>query len=140
MKKILSTSENDTFQAGVRLGKTLKSGDVVACQGELGSGKTVFARGICAALHIDGVHSPTFTLVNEYYGDLAVYHFDAYRVSAEDWLDAGFDDYLYADGVCVIEWGENVADLLPKHAIIVNFSRGGGGDDYREITIRGERF
>lgn len=133
----ISNSENETFKIGYDLAKTLKGGDAVALFGELGVGKTALTKGICAFFGIDDVHSPTFTIVNEYYGKLTVYHFDAYRIDADGWIDGGFDEYLYKDGICVIEWAENLAGVLPPETIKITIRRDiSNGDDYREIEIK----
>jgi tRNA threonylcarbamoyladenosine biosynthesis protein TsaE len=134
----ISQSEADTFNIGVQIGKKLSKGDVVACFGQLGSGKTALTKGIASAFNISNVHSPTFTLLNEYSGDLNLYHFDAYRITESQWIDCGFDEYLYGDGICVIEWAENLQGILPDNAIkITMFRCPEFGDDYRQITIEG---
>ena len=124
MKKIITSNEAETVSLGEKIGKNLKCGDVIALYGDLGSGKTAFTNGVAKALDTSGVSSPTFTIVNEYTGgSLPLYHFDAYRINADDWLNCGFDDYLFGDGVCVIEWSENITDILPKDCIKINISR-----------------
>ncbi len=124
MQKIVTECEKDTIKLGKKIGKDLKPGDVIALYGDLGSGKTAFTNGVAAALGATGVSSPTFTIVNEYNdGSLPLYHFDAYRISSEDWLNCGFDEYLFGDGVCIIEWSENITDILPKSAIKITISR-----------------
>ncbi len=124
MQKIVTECEKDTIELGKKIGKDLKPGDVIALYGDLGSGKTAFTNGVAAALGATGVSSPTFTIVNEYSdGSLPLYHFDAYRITSEDWLNCGFDEYLFGDGVCIIEWSENITDILPKSAIKITISR-----------------
>ena len=124
MKKIITSNEAETVKLGETIGKNLKSGDVIALFGDLGSGKTAFTNGVAKALGTSGVSSPTFTIVNEYIdGSLPLYHFDAYRINSEDWLNCGFDDYLFGDGVCIIEWSENITDILPKNCITISISR-----------------
>ncbi|OQB15993.1 MAG: tRNA threonylcarbamoyladenosine biosynthesis protein TsaE [Firmicutes bacterium ADurb.Bin193] len=142
MLKVASYCEDDTFNTGVEIGKRLKKGGVVALYGELGSGKTTLAKGIASAFGIKGVVSPTFTLLNEYYGeDINIYHFDAYRIDEDGWIDSGFDEYLYSDGICIIEWADNIKNILPENTVSVTFSRNVGyGDDYRDITVGGEGF
>lgn len=132
MKKIISRSAEETFRAGERLGYTLDSGDIVALYGELGAGKTVFAKGIAAGLGItEEITSPTFTFLKEYEGKKKLYHFDLYRIEDEEALEnIGFFDYLLGGGICVIEWPEKAA--LPT-CIRVTLE-GSGGDD-RTITI-----
>ena len=134
--KYTSYSEADTFNIGKELAKGLKTGDVVAFFGDLGAGKTAFAKGVCEALGIFDVSSPTFTIVNEYYGDKTVFHFDAYRIDEDAWINGGFDEYLDGDGICVIEWAENLKGILPKGTIYVSINRDlEKGEDYRDIEI-----
>ena len=115
------TSRSDsvarTEEIACDFAKILKPGDVVALCGDLGAGKTAFVRGLTSALGGNGktVSSPTFSLVNEYDADIKIFHFDVYRlenagIDELDWLD----DYLFNDGVCLIEWAEYVLSVLPK--------------------------
>lgn len=134
--KYASNSEQETFNIGKELAKELKKGDVVAFFGELGAGKTAFTKGICEFFGISDVHSPTFTIVNEYYGDINVFHFDAYRIDEDGWIGGGFDEYLDGEGICVIEWAENLRGILPKGTICVHINRNlEKGDCYRDIEI-----
>jgi len=123
------------MELGKALGKSLKAGDVVAFTGTLAAGKTYFTKGIALALQIEEeVTSPTFTIVYEYYGSLPLYHFDLYRLTSyEDFLDMGGEEYLYGDGVCVIEWSEKILKELPKNTIFVDIQI--KDDEMREITI-----
>ena len=84
--------------------------------------------------------SPTFTLINEYMADIPIYHFDVYRIDYSDEMyDIGIDDYLFGDGICVIEWPEKIKDILPDDVINVNIVKNNDiSDDYREIYIEGE--
>lgn len=136
---MLSGSREDTYKIGNKLGKKLKPGDVVALLGELGSGKTVFTSGMAAAFNINNVHSPTFTIVNEYNAGINFYHFDAYRISESDWIECGFDEYLDGEGICVIEWADNIKNVLPDNLIKVTFTRK-ENPDLREISIEGVEF
>lgn len=115
----VSENENQTFALGHKLGESLKGGDIVTLWGDLGAGKTVFTKGIAAALGIcDTIVSPTFTLMNEYAGStLTLYHYDAYRLrDARDAQEVGLTEYFAApNGVCVIEWAENIEDALKMH-------------------------
>lgn len=134
--KYISNCEKDTYEIGKKLAENLNPGDVIAFYGDLGAGKTAFTKGVCAHFGIEDVHSPTFTIVNEYNGDVTVYHFDAYRIDDDSWINGGFDEYLFAGGICVIEWAENLSDVLPKNTIKVTISRDlAKGDDYRDIEV-----
>lgn len=124
-KKMLTLkaySPQKTVDAGKSLGEILKPGDVVCLTGNLGAGKTAFTRGIARALGIkDHITSPTFTIVNEYEAGIPLYHFDVYRVSSsDDMFEIGFEEYLYGDGVTVIEWADMIKDILPEEYIKVN--------------------
>ena len=117
---IITSSPEMTQQFGMELAQSLKPGEVMAFSGDLGAGKTCLIQGICRGLGVeDYVNSPTFILINEYRGCLAtaiipVYHFDLYRLSgAEELEDLGVDEYLYGEGICLIEWAERAGDLLP---------------------------
>ncbi|HEY2614293.1 MAG TPA: tRNA (adenosine(37)-N6)-threonylcarbamoyltransferase complex ATPase subunit type 1 TsaE [Chthoniobacterales bacterium] len=119
-----SNSVEETIAAGRRYGEKARAGDVLALRGELGTGKTQFAKGFVAGAGSSAeVTSPTFTLVHEYVdGPLPVYHFDFYRLdSSEAVLRLGFDDYVFGDGVCLIEWGDRYSTLIPTHATWLSF-------------------
>jgi len=134
-----SYSEKDTLQIGKELAKNLKKGDVVALFGDIGCGKTVITKGI-ADYFGERAYSPTFTLVNEYMGEVPIYHFDAYRINSDDWLDSGFDDYLFGDGICIIEWAENIEKILPEKCYKLKISKDlSKGEDYRKVIIEGEK-
>ena len=121
MERHLSRSEAETLAIAAKFAATLRPGDVVALTGDLGAGKTVFARGTAAGLGISGeVTSPTFTLIHEYRGGIPLYHMDLYRLNNErEILDIGVEDYFYSDGVCLVEWAEKLGGLLPPEAIRV---------------------
>ncbi len=113
---MISRSAAETDALGGRLAAILRAGDVVALTGELGSGKTVLAQGVCAGLDVhDPVTSPTFILVQEYQGRLPVFHFDFYRLDSIREIEAlDLDEYFDAGGVCLIEWAERGEPLLPR--------------------------
>ena len=139
MEVIESFGEDDTYRLGERIGREAKAGDVYLLDGDLGVGKTVFAKGVAAGLDIDEpVTSPTFTIVHEYEGRLKLYHFDVYRIGDPDEMwDIGFDEYLYGDGVCLIEWPENVEELIPGSAVRITIEKDlSKGLDYRRLQIR----
>ena len=132
---LLTNSESETLDVARSLGNTLSAGAVVALTGDLGAGKTVFAQGIAESLDIrEQITSPTFTLINEYRGRLRLYHMDLYRLdSTREIEDIGIVDYLYGDGVCVIEWAEKLGELMPPDAIAVSLRP--SGKTRREIQI-----
>ena len=136
---ITVNSVEETEKAAFDFAKTLKKGDVVTLDGDLGAGKTAFVRGLAKGLGIkDTVQSPTFTIVNEYtHGYLPLYHFDVYRIGSPDEMyDIGFDEYLYGDGVCSIEWALNIKDLLTMPYYEINIYKNLDiSEDFREITI-----
>ena len=131
-------SAAETEELAQRLGQQLTGGTVLAFRGGLGMGKTAFTRGLARGLGYTGrVTSPTFTIVNEYLGNLPLFHFDMYRLDSEDDLfDIGWEDYLSRGGVCAVEWSENVSAALPPDTIYVDIARGSGEND-RIITITG---
>ena len=137
----ISHSEAETIEWGEKLSRSLKPGDVVAFYGDLGSGKTRTVQGICQGLRCrDQVSSPTFTLINEYLGTLPVYHFDLYRINSDQEIyGLGYEEYLYGDGVCLIEWAERITSLLPENHIKI-FLEGRfeqGQEDVRVIRLEG---
>lgn len=131
-------SADETVEMGRKLGTALQAADIVCLSGNLGTGKTAFTHGLATALGIDGyITSPTFTIVNEYQGRLPLYHFDVYRLGdPEELYDIGFEEYLDAGGVVVIEWADMIQSILPDNHIWVEICKIPGGDTgEREITI-----
>lgn len=113
----ISRCERDTYDFAFRMAKQAHGGEVITLKGELGAGKTVFSKGFAASLGVcEEITSPTFTIMNEYEGDgLHLCHIDAYRLkNGEEAYAAGLCDYIGASGVvCLIEWADNVASVLP---------------------------
>lgn len=138
----ISHSEAQTRRLGMRLGELLESGDIVALQGELGSGKTRWVQGVGQGLQVDQhVTSPTFTLVSEYPGRMTLYHIDLYRINqAAETSTFGLEDYLYGDGVCLIEWAERITQILPPDCLWITFHY--LDDTKRRITMHavGDRY
>jgi tRNA threonylcarbamoyladenosine biosynthesis protein TsaE len=131
-----SHSEDQTFQLGKKLSASFGGGDVIVLEGPLGAGKTVFVRGLVTGRGLSeaNVHSPSFTMVNEYPGEKPLYHFDLYRISDPGELyEIGFDDYLTRDGLVVIEWGTKADYLLPDRYYLVEFRIVGASE--REINV-----
>jgi tRNA threonylcarbamoyladenosine biosynthesis protein TsaE len=120
----ISNSAKQTIAAGRAYGEQARRGDVFALTGDLGAGKTQFVKGFVAGLESSAdVTSPTFVLVHEYGGGrLPVYHFDFYRLENRDAITRlGFDDYVFGDGVSLIEWADRHSDLIPDHAKWLSF-------------------
>jgi tRNA threonylcarbamoyladenosine biosynthesis protein TsaE len=126
----VSHSTTQTQRIGARLGELLAAGDVILLEGPLGSGKTLLTHGIAQGLGIsEYITSPSFTLINEYRpkdtgGRLALYHIDLYRLgdAAKEAIAMGMDEYLYGDGVAVVEWAERAAAILPPDHLLINLS------------------
>ena len=111
---------------GYAFGRGLKPNSVVCFSGDLASGKTTFIKGVVAGAaqcHTDIVNSPTFVYLNIYAGKIKVYHFDLYRMQGvDDFLSMGFEDLLFAQGICCIEWSERIAALLPENCMRIQMS------------------
>lgn len=139
--EIISGSPEETAALGEKLGAVIKGGDVIAFRGGLGAGKTTLTAGIAKGMGLpDDVCSPTFSIVNEYRGDKTLYHFDMYRILTPEALESvGFYDYLDGESAAVVEWSENISDMLPDGCIYISIENTGG--DSRRILIEGdERF
>ncbi|MBQ9485525.1 MAG: tRNA (adenosine(37)-N6)-threonylcarbamoyltransferase complex ATPase subunit type 1 TsaE [Clostridia bacterium] len=120
--KFISESEKDTFDIAEKYAETLKKGDVVILSGDLGAGKTAFVKGVAARFGLSGVVSPTYAYLNVY-GDL-IYHYDFYRLSCGEEAEAlGLTDYFNGDNICLLEWAENIADVLPKTVKTVKITK-----------------
>jgi tRNA threonylcarbamoyladenosine biosynthesis protein TsaE len=135
--KVVSRSAQETQALGARLGRRLGRGDVVACIGPLGAGKTCFLQGLARGLGVTAdVTSPTFVLVNQYQGRLPVYHVDAYRTgSLTELVDLGLEEMLHGEGVTVVEWADKLLPLLPPRTVTVTIA--GLGDEPRQIELAG---
>jgi tRNA threonylcarbamoyladenosine biosynthesis protein TsaE len=134
-----------TINLGIKLGNLIKPGDIICLNGDLGTGKTHFTKGVAKGLGIDDqVTSPTFTIVNEYTGRLKLYHFDVYRVNTSDEIEAiGFDEYIFSDAVSIIEWSNYIEELIPVEHIDVEIKKIPElGINFRKIIIQyyGDRY
>ncbi len=136
MKRV-SRSAEETQALGERLGSRLGRGDVVACVGALGAGKTCFLQGLARGLGVTAdVTSPTFVLVNQYTGRVPVFHVDAYRTgSLTELVDLGLEEMLHGEGVTIVEWADKLLPLLPPRTVTVTIT--GLGDEAREIELAG---
>ena len=138
---VISGGESQTLELGKKLGRLLQRPALILLQGDLGAGKTVFARGVARGLGVDPqipITSPTFTLMNHYHARLDLYHFDLYRLSDPDELiELGFDEYAYGSGVALVEWPEKL-DNPETPGLWVNLKR--IDDERREIEfyLKGE--
>ena len=135
--QFITNAPEETEALGEKLAKLLRPGTVLAYLGDLGAGKTAFTRGLARGLGCrETVTSPTYTIVNEYLGGrLPLFHFDMYRLtSSDDLWDIGWEDYLDRQGVCAVEWSENVPEAMPG-ALTVRIEK--LGDSVRRITIDG---
>lgn len=132
-------SVDETFALGEKMGAAATPGTVFTLNGDLGVGKTVFAQGLAKGLGIDDyVNSPTFTIVQVYdEGRLPFYHFDVYRIAdVDEMYEIGFDEYVYGDGVSLIEWSNLIEEILPpKRSQITIEKDPAQGFDYRKITV-----
>ncbi|MCD7744973.1 MAG: tRNA (adenosine(37)-N6)-threonylcarbamoyltransferase complex ATPase subunit type 1 TsaE [Lachnospiraceae bacterium] len=136
---IETNSEQETFAFGRSLGEAAVPGQVYALEGDLGVGKTVLTKGLAEGLGImEPVCSPTFTIVQIYEeGRLPLYHFDVYRIGdIEEMEEIGYEDYFYGDGVCLVEWANQITELLPPQTIWIRVEKDlERGFDYRKITV-----
>lgn len=135
---ITSHSVEETTDIGRRLGKQLPKGSIVCFEGDLAAGKTTLIKGLvseAANYPEDDVNSPTFVYLNIYEGTKTVYHFDLYRLKDyEEFLSVGFDDFFQQYGICCIEWGERIKEIIPAESIIINMAHD-DGENRRTIKI-----
>ena len=137
-ERAVTRSTDETLELARAVGELLRPGDVVSLVGELGAGKTVFARGVARALGVtDLVVSPTFTIVREYEGRVPLVHVDVYRIDAVQELhDLGFEEVVRDDAVTLVEWGDKIEGLLPGDRLDIRLAPG-GADDERVVEIEG---
>lgn len=139
-KTVIETScMEETAKFAYEMAQNVEPGQVYALIGDLGVGKTVFTKGFAEGLGIEEpVSSPTFTILQIYEeGRLPLYHFDVYRIEEpEEMEEVGFDDYIYGDGVCLIEWANRIEEILPEETIYIVIEKDlERGMDYRKITV-----
>ncbi len=143
MKRVMnifeSSSMEDTEKFAYELAQKAEPGQVYALIGDLGVGKTVFTKGFARGLGIEEpVNSPTFTILQIYEeGRIPLYHFDVYRIEEpEEMEEVGFDDYVYGDGVCLIEWANRIEEILPEETVTIMIGKDlEKGTDYRRIAV-----
>lgn len=139
-----SNNESETKSFAKKLASKLQVGDIIVLSGELGSGKTKFTEGILSYFNLENeISSPTFTIVNEYITPtIPIYHFDVYRLEdCEEFSAIGGEEY-FEKGICIIEWGEIIQELLPPEYIQINFSKNEQNENKRilEIHTYGNKF
>lgn len=136
-----SCSAEETALLGNKIGQAVKGGEIILLNGDLGVGKTVFSKGLGQGIGVkEPISSPTFTVLQIYEsGRVPLYHFDVYRIAdAEEMDEIGYEDYFYGNGVCLIEWAELIAEILPSEVIRVTIEKDlERGLDYRRITVEG---
>lgn len=136
---IETRSAGETFSLGEEIGKKARPGDVYTLIGDLGVGKTVFTQGLAKGLGIgESISSPTFTIVQVYEeGRIPFYHFDVYRIGdVEEMDEIGFEDYIYGEGVSLIEWANLIEEILPEDRTEILIEKDlEQGFDYRRITV-----
>lgn len=138
-KKIETNCEKETWELGRKTGESAKAGQVFTLVGDLGVGKTVFTQGLASGLGItEPVSSPTFTIVQVYEeGRIPFYHFDVYRIGdVEEMEEIGYEDYIYGEGVSLIEWANLIEEILPEHYTEIRIEKDlDKGFEYRRISI-----
>ena len=138
VERVLSRSTDETLELAGTVGDLLRAGDVVSLVGDLGAGKTVFARGVARALDVtEPVVSPSFTIVREYEGRMPLVHVDVYRIdTVQELYDLGFEELVRDDAVTLVEWGDMIDGLLPSDRLEVRLAPG-DTDDERVVEIEG---
>ncbi len=141
MIQIQTNSAENTIKLGEMLAAHLKPGDVVAFIGDLAAGKTTMIKGICQILGTKRpAESPTYTLVNEYEGVVPVYHIDCYREHhIEGWLEIGIEEYFFGHGITLVEWADQIEELLPENTIIILIDQDFNNENYRKIKIKANK-
>lgn len=139
---ILETKSSEETEAiGKKLGEAAKAGQIYTLDGELGVGKTILTKGFAKGLGIsEAISSPTFTIIQEYEeGRMPFYHFDVYRIGdVEEMEEIGYEEYFFGEGVCMIEWGSLIEEILPEETIRIRIEKDlDKGFDYRRIQIEG---
>jgi len=139
---MLTNSARETMLVGERLAKKLFPGDVVALYGNLGSGKTTFTKGVGKGLGVkdpDRINSPTFVLIKEYKGNIPLYHLDLYRMDdLKEIENLAIEEYIYGNGITVIEWAEKIKPLLPGKLVSVRLKAKSGNK--REVLVEDSRY
>ncbi|WP_087974562.1 tRNA (adenosine(37)-N6)-threonylcarbamoyltransferase complex ATPase subunit type 1 TsaE [Oceanobacillus rekensis] len=140
MVKIQTNTEHETISLAAKLALLLKPGDVITLEGELGSGKTTFTKGLATGLGVKrNISSPTFTIIKEYEGELPLYHMDVYRLENSE-EDIGFDEYFHGNGITVVEWAQFIEEFLPEERLNIKISYMDDHSRELEFTPTGTHF
>lgn len=137
MKEIILNSEKETIEFGKKIAEKLQIGDIIVLTGDLGAGKTKLTEGILSFFGLENeISSPTFTIVNEYETQkFPIYHFDVYRLAdSDEFFSIGGEEY-FEKGVCIIEWGEMIEDILPQGYTKILIQKDQFDDNKRVLTI-----
>lgn len=141
---VLTNNPEDTICLGIKLGKILQKGDLVAINGDLGTGKTCFIKGIAIGLKSkDEVTSPSFSIIKEYSAKIPIFHFDLYRLDKSEEIEGlGYEEYFYGEGVTLIEWANKIKHYLPEKLLSVNILMDSDNLFSRKINfeVKGERY
>ena len=141
--KTMTFDQTETMAWGTALSERLQAGDIVCLFGELGTGKTTFVKGLARGLKISPrrVNSPTFVLLNRYQGRIPMYHFDFYRLdTVQEIHSIGYEEFLYGEGIAVIEWADKMRSLIPVERMDIFMSHGGGNQRLLEFKSYGSRY
>ncbi len=136
-EEYISKSEEDTINFASKLASKLQVGNIIVLSGDLGAGKTKFTQGILKYFNLENeISSPTFTIINEYTdGNIPIYHFDVYRLTDIDEFYAIGGEEYFSKGVCIIEWGELLEDILPTNYIKITINKDLENENYRKIIV-----
>lgn len=137
MKEIITNSEEETKQVARQIAATMNKAGIIVLSGELGAGKTKFTEGFLSYFGLEKeISSPTFTIVNEYQNEkITIYHFDVYRLeNVEEFYAIGGEEY-FSKGICIIEWGEKIQEILPKHYLAIHIQKDNTNTEKRVLKI-----
>ncbi len=144
MKEMRTFSPEETIELGANVAKELREGDLVALVGDLGTGKTVFVKGLAKGLGVEDylhVNSPSFVVLKEYPGVKKLYHFDVYRLEEKSFCDTlDYEKYFYGDGITVVEWAEKIRDVLPEDYLEIDIFHGYSTERKFEFRSNNGRF
>jgi tRNA threonylcarbamoyladenosine biosynthesis protein TsaE len=134
VKELVTKTPEETQEIAEKIGEMVEAGNVITLQGDLGTGKTTFTKGLANGLDVKrNVNSPTFTIMKQYQGRIPLYHMDVYRLEDSD-EDIGFSEYFDGDGVAVVEWADFIEEYLPEERLEIRLSY--LGESSRKLELR----